>query len=91
MRNATLFALDLGSSEYPGLWQSVEPAARRANIVMLPELTNSSQLIDDFFISSPTLTPNGDGINDRLEVRFVVLKAEGREPRVEVFDLAGRK
>ncbi|MCY4606450.1 MAG: hypothetical protein OXE49_19615, partial [Gemmatimonadetes bacterium] len=25
------------------------------------------------------------------EVRFVVLKAEGREPRVEIFNLAGRK
>ena len=91
VRNATLFALDLGSSTHPGLWQSVEPAARRANIVMLPELTSSNQLIDDFFVSSPTLTPNGDGINDRLEVRFVVLKAEGRAPQVEVFDLAGRK
>ncbi len=91
VRNATLFALDLGSSAHPGLWQSVEPAARRANIVMLPELTSSSQLIDDFFISSPTLTPNGDGINDQLAVRFVVLKVEDREPRVNVFDLAGRK
>ncbi len=91
VRNATLFALDLGSSAHPGLWQSVEPATRRANIVMLPELTRSSQLIDDFFISSPTLTPNGDGINDQLEVRFIVLKVEGREPRVEVFNLAGRK
>ena len=91
VRNATLFALDLGSSTHPGLWQSVEPTARRANIVMLPELTSSSQLIDDFFVSSPTLTPNGDDINDRLEVRFVVLKVEGREPQVEVFDLAGRK
>ena len=91
VRNATLFALDLGSSTHPGRWQSVEPAARRANIVMLPELTSSSQLISDFFVSSPTLTPNGDGINDRLEVRFVVLKAEGREPQVEVFDLAGHQ
>ncbi len=91
VRNATLFALDLGSSAHPGLWQSVEPAARRAHIVMLPELTNSSQLIDDFFISSPTLTPNGDGINDQLAVRFIVLKVEGREPHVHVFDLAGRE
>jgi hypothetical protein len=91
VRNATLFALDLGSSAQPGLWQSVEPAARRANIVMLPELTNSSQLIDDFFVSSPTLTLNGDGINDQLAVRFVILKVEAREPRVEIFNLAGRK
>ena len=58
---------------------------------MLPKLTSSNQLIDDFFISPPTLTPNGDGINDQLAVRFVVLKVEGREPRVEVCDLAGRK
>ncbi len=90
MSNATLFALDLGSSAHPGRWQSVEPAARRANIVMLPELTGTPQLIDDLSISSPVLTPNGDGINDQLTGRFIVLKVEGRQPRVNVLDLAGR-
>ena len=91
LQNATVFALDLGSSEASGLWQSVEAAERRSNIVMLPELTSSSQLISDLQLASATVTPNGDGINDQLEVRFVAFKVEGTEPRVEVFDLAGRQ
>ena len=91
LQNATVFALDLGSSESPGLWQSVEAAQRRSNIVMLPKLTSSSQLISDLQLASATVTPNGDGINDQLEVRFVAFKVEGREPQVEIFDLAGRQ
>ncbi len=91
LQNATVFALDLGSSQAPGLWQSVEAAERRSNIVMLPELTSSAQLISDLQLASTTVTPNGDGINDQLEVRFVAFKVEGTEPQVEVFDLAGRQ
>ena len=90
LHNATLFGLDLGSSGHPDLWQSVEPMTRRANIVMLPALTGATQLIDDLSISSPVLTPNGDGINDEVVIRFVAFKVEQRTPRVRIFDLAGR-
>ena len=31
-----LFALDLGSAERPGLWQSVEPRQQRSHIVLMP-------------------------------------------------------
>ena len=91
LQNATVFTLDLGSSERLGLWQSVEAAERRSNIVMLPELTGSGRLIGDLQLASAVFTPNGDGVNDLLEVRFVAFKVEGTAPRVEVFDLAGRK
>ena len=91
LQNASVFALDLGSSERPGLWQSVEAAERRSNVVMLPELTGSGQLISDLQLASEVLTPNGDGTNDQLEVRFVIFKTEGVEARVEIFDLAGRR
>ena len=90
LHNATLFGLDLGSSGHPDLWQSVEPLARRANIVMLPALTGTTQLIDDLSVSSPVLTPNGDGINDEVVIRFVAFKVEQRTPQVRIFDLAGR-
>ena len=90
LHNATLFGLDLGSSGHPDLWQSVEPLTRRANIVMLPALTGTTQLIDDLSISSPLLTPNGDGINDEVVIRFVAFKVEQRTPQVRIFDLAGR-
>lgn len=90
LRNATLFAVDLGHSKQPGLWQSVEAADRRANIVFLPDLVGSSQLIGDLLIAPPVFTPNGDGINEQVEIRFALLKATLANPSVRIFDLAGR-
>ena len=90
VQNATLFGLDLGSSERPGLWQSVEAETRRANIVMLPALADATELIDELSLSSPVLTPNGDGANDEVQIRFVAFKVTKQTPRVFIYDLAGR-
>jgi hypothetical protein len=90
LRNATVFALELGNSERPGLWQSVEAAERKANVVFLPELAGSRRLISDLEIRPAVFTPNGDRINDRVEIRFVVLKVQRADPEVAIFDLAGR-
>ena len=90
VHNATLFGLDLGSSSHPDLWQSVEPLTRRAHIVMLPALTGTTQLIDELSISTPVLTPNGDGINDAVVIRFVAFKVAQRTPQMHIFDLAGQ-
>ena len=46
--------------------------------------------IGDLQVAPATFTPNGDGINDQLHIRFVVFKVETATPRVRVFDLAGR-
>jgi hypothetical protein len=91
LRNATVFELELGDRGRPGLWQSVPPAQRQGNVVFLPELARSRRLIGDLEIVPVVFTPNGDGINDQVEIRFAVLKAAGAEPRVRIFDLAGRR
>jgi hypothetical protein len=91
LHNATLFPLDLGLTERPGLWQSVEPAERRSNIVMLPDLADSRRLIDEFALASAVITPNGDGVNDALDMRFVVFKLDAAVvPILALYDLAGR-
>jgi len=90
LQSAALFSLDLGARQSPGLWQSVEAATRRSNIVLLPELATSRQLIDDLHISPSLFTPNGDGINDQVEISFVALKMDTPEPQVRIFDLSGR-
>ncbi len=87
---AALFALDLGSGERPGLWQSVEPSERRSHIVLLPGLPDRHGLIGDLRIAPAVFTPNGDGVNDRLEIEFVLFKAQDVQPRVQIYDLAGR-
>ena len=89
--NATVFPLDLGLAARPGLWQSVEPAERRSNIVMLPELIGRGQLIDDLQLTSPVFSPNGDGINDQLQVSYILLRALSEVPiNVTLYDLSGR-
>ena len=90
VQNAAVVEADLGLSDAPGLWQDVEPAARRSNVVLLPELADSDRLIGDLQLSTRVLTPNGDGVNDAVELSFVVFKAQQAVPKVEVSDLAGR-
>ena len=88
--NAALFALDLGMGERPGIWQSVVPSERRANIVLLPDLPVQSALVGDVKIAPVAFTPNGDGVNETVEISFMVFKAQGIQPRVQIFDVAGR-
>ncbi len=90
LRNAAVFKAELGHSAQPGLWQSVEVSERRGDVVFLPELVGSSELIGNLELSSSVLTPNGDGINDELELRFVIYKIDAVEARVDICDLSGR-
>ncbi len=90
LRNATVFNVELGQADRPDLWQSVEAAERRANVVFLPDLVGSENLIGDLAIRPPTFTPNGDGVNDAVDISFALFKATGAQPKVSIVDLAGR-
>ena len=91
LRNATLVAADLGQAARPGLWQSVEAAERQANVVFLPALPGSERLLGDVQVMPPVFSPNGDGINDRVQIDFALFKAVDATPSVRIFDLAGRE
>ena len=91
LRNATVFAADLGQEARPDLWQSVEAAERQANLVFLPDLPGSERLIGDLQVAPSVFSPNGDGINDRVQIRFALFKAVDASPSVRIFDLAGRE
>lgn len=90
LQSAAVFALDLGDGQRPNIWQSVEPAAWRSNVVLLPDVPGNNQLIYDLSIEPALFTPNGDGINDQLHISFVLLKLVTVEAQVQILDLAGR-
>ena len=91
LHNATVFAADLGQEARPDLWQSVEAAERQANLVFLPDLPGSERLIGDLQVAPSVFSPNGDGINDRVQIHFALFKAVDATPSVRIFDLAGRE
>lgn len=75
-------------------WQRVDPGDA-TNLVRSQTVTvlalEGSDVIGDFHIAQPVLTPNGDGINDDLQVEFSVARvAAGRAVTLVIFDLSGR-
>ena len=52
-------------------------------------MADNKNLIDDLRIDSQIFTPNGDGINDQLEVSFVAFKVDSAQPTLEVYDISG--
>lgn len=59
--------------------------------VAIPE-DNLGHLVGQIKVSEPVITPNGDGINDSVELQFNLLQLVSPVPvAVDVFDLAGRR
>jgi|SaaInl4_150m_RNA_FD_contig_91_208634_length_11134_multi_3_in_0_out_0_1 hypothetical protein len=51
----------------------------------------SRELVMDLQVTPPAFSPNGDGINDELELSFILLRALNPVPvEITLFDLSGR-
>lgn len=87
--NPYLFVASVGRTQQPGLWQEVVSASRFASVVLLPEVAGSTQLIHNLEIRPAVLTPNGDGVGDRADIRFSVPKLH-RAATVRIYALDGR-
>jgi len=83
--NGIVFDAFVGTA---GVWQRVDPSAPKATLIFLPTLAESQDLIGNLRVSS-IFTPNGDGINEEAEIVFSVLKVEGKEPEVAIYDVQG--
>lgn len=90
----TPFEAFLVNSERPGAYQrvrsgdAVHAAESDEMRVMVPV---AQRVIGDVQVQPRVFSPNGDGRNDEVEIRFSVFNMEGtREVSVEIMDLGGR-
>jgi hypothetical protein len=85
---------DSESNEVP---QRVQPGDANPEVLtnalrVLTSAASAGNLVSSLALSSPVFTPNGDGINDQLELNYSLLqlvKPVGVE--VAIYDLAGRR
>ena len=77
------------------LWQTADPgdatgASPGTSLTIRVPLER--RVLRQLRIEPSTLTPNGDGVNDTAQIRFLVAKATIPRPlEVGIFDLAGRR
>ena len=93
--NGTTIDASIRDSSEPESWQQVD--AGDATILtpgaaLSIAVPFSSRVVRDIAVEPNPFTPNGDGINDQVQIRFSLgnLNAE-RKIEVQVFDLGGRR
>ena len=83
-------------AEDGGVPQRVQPGDANPEVLtnalrVLTTAASASQLVSSLAVSSPVFTPNGDGINDQVELIYSLLQlVKPVAVAVEIFDLAGR-
>jgi hypothetical protein len=92
---ATTFQSEVLDSErdvlpQPVVGADVGEALSTNSLRILGTTGQTTAFIQHLTFSSAVFTPNGDGINDAVVIRFVAFKVEQRTPQVHIFDLAGR-
>ena len=92
-RYNTFFIGSTGHSDFPDSWQRVDDGD--ANGISDSETTvvlalEKGELLGDVVVGNG-FTPNGDGINDNLEIGFSLMRIGSAAPvRADIYDLGGR-
>jgi len=91
--NNTVFEGLVGNSSKK-LWQTVDPgdaASEATSDVLVVTIPVQDRLVGDMQIAPAIITPNGDGLNDQMNVDFLIFQIDRAQPiTVKIHDLSGR-
>tara|TARA_B100000686_G_scaffold172977_1_gene180169 strand:- start:2226 stop:2966 length:741 start_codon:yes stop_codon:yes gene_type:complete len=91
---STSFTVELSHSEVSGIRQTIDAGDANQflssnSLVVISDLNNLS-LFEELHLTPGLFTPNSDGINDELFIRFKAFQITGNETiDVGIFDLSG--
>ena len=88
LADAAAFDAWVSSTTQPDIRQGIQPEDQGALTVFVPEIAREDHIIRALDVTSEIVTPNGDGINDRLQLRLLVVKTTA-QPEVAMYDLSG--
>ena len=88
LADAAAFDAWVSSTTQPDVRQGVQPEDPEALTVFVPEIAQAEYVIRALKVASAIVTPNGDGINDRLQLGLLVVKTTA-QPKVDIYDLSG--
>ena len=86
--DAAFFEGWVSNQATPDILQGIRPEEASALTVFVPEIAISSSLLRKMTLNRQTITPNGDGINDTVELEVLIVKTK-QLPQVQIFDLSG--
>ena len=92
--NGTTIDAAVRDSNSPETWQQVDAGdatSLRESKALSISVPVTSQVLQNVVIEPNPFTPNADGINDEIQIRFAIgnLNAD-RDIQVQIFDLSGR-
>lgn len=93
--STTVFTGDIIDTQSPNFPQSIDAGDANASVpsnsLQIFADQERLQLLSGVELSSPVLTPNGDGINDVIHFRFQLMAVDEARVAVEIHDLTGRR
>ena len=91
--NNTVFEGLVGNSSRK-LWQTIDPGdadSETMSDVLVVTVPVQDRLVGDMQIAPAIITPNGDGLNDQMNIDFLIFQIDRAQPiTVKVYDLSGR-
>jgi hypothetical protein len=92
--NGTTIDVSVRDSAAPESWQQVdagEATAQRPGSSLSISVPFTARVLRDIDLAPNPFTPNADGVNDRVQIRFAIGNLNADRPiQVQVFDLSGR-
>ncbi|MYI61580.1 MAG: hypothetical protein F4105_07930 [Gemmatimonadetes bacterium] len=87
-----IFAADSESLPQPILAGDADEAVSTNSLRVLGANDETPDFIQSLALSTPVLTPNGDGVHDQLQIRYSLFRLPGAVPvALEVYALDGRR